>query len=157
MKAFASTLVLLYLTGGSGAARQETREDAIIRKASFVISAWSCAATGKGTKAENERIFNAGLEVGHEVLQFMKNATDAQQKAIGPHIPMIWMFAQGPTDDFRLGRLYGAVEDEQMDNDVLNKHLDPDWHKTKPADWEVRKAEIWRAKNCQHLANADVK
>jgi hypothetical protein len=140
MKALGFTLVLWLAHSTPAVAQQETTEEATIRKASFVVSAWSCAATGKGTKAENERIFNAGLKAGREVLQFMKTATEAQQKTIIRNAPMLWRFAEGPNDDFRLGRLYSAVEDNQMENEVMRRNTDPKWHETKQTGGSLAKS-----------------
>jgi hypothetical protein len=150
---FAVLVPLSAASGTQAVSQKETGEDAIIRKASFTISAFECAALGKGTAAETERLFNAGMTAGREIITFFKAATPKQLEVLSQHIPMIWGFAVGPTPDFQLGRLYQAVDTNQEDNDVMRKFIDPKWHETKPDEWDRRRKALWREKNCQHVGS----
>lgn len=114
-----------------------------------------CLSTGKGTDADNERLTKAALEAARDVLSFVDHATPEQLKAVNPNIPMLWADAVGPSVDFQIGRLFQSVHQNQLDNAIMKRDIDPDWARVQPDVWDRRRASLWTEGHCQYLSLAD--
>jgi hypothetical protein len=139
--------------GGQTASQPQTNE-AVIRKAIFVVTAFGCVATDKGPKAESERLFDAALKAGLELIQFFKALTPEQQKAMEEKMPMVWTnparTARGTTD-FQLGMLYSTVRAFQEEVQVMRRDIDPDWLKAPAEVWDIRRETLWTLSKCHIL------
>jgi len=62
---------------------------------------------------EQERLFNMGMKMGQDFIQFAKlNQTEEDKKIMNKEVPLVWALSwPGPSTDFILGRVYQQIFD----------------------------------------------
>jgi hypothetical protein len=60
--------------------------------------------------AEAQRLANIGIAAGRQFLDAFPKLSAEEQKAVGPHIALLWKGVSGPSVDFVLGQAWKEME-----------------------------------------------
>lgn len=147
--------VLLSVTTTTGEARQAkaTVSDGLLAWSAFECSTYADIA-GERPK-EHERLFLLGYESGKRFLEAVLRS-EIPEKEVRSTVPMgLLGNAQGPTVDFRLGRIYAVSTQEAYDKVVKHDDVGLDLPVAKwRMDKELQKsiaANEYRKQNCALL------
>jgi hypothetical protein len=138
---------------GEASQSNATAVDGLLAWSAFECSTYS-EMSGEPTK-ETERLFLLGYEAGRRFFDAVlkKEISEAEVQSKVP-IGLLWN-AQGPTVDFRLGRIYAVSTQEAYDKVVKHDDLGSDLPASKwRMDKELQKpiaASEYRKQNCALL------
>lgn len=119
------------------------------QRGALAWSAFECSVLALHMKneADHERLFEIGMESGRKFF-VAAEANEISQEEVNSSVPMVvLMIAQGPSIDFKLGRLFQtALED-------VNRRMREPAGDDYPSDelQKLRAENLYREKNCALL------
>lgn len=130
----------------------DAREDNNPNRALVMWSAFSCAtyAEMSGNKKEQERLFEAGFNVGRSFVNGVKHKTIAEKEVKDAPIGVL-MHMGGPTTDFIIGRIFEAAAGDAYDKVV--KEDSAGLPILDPSKWADDKLKVIRAQDKYQSSN----
>ncbi len=131
-------LLLALLLAASPALAEITPEEgkALVEKSLLSWTAFECSvlAEQKEDPVEAERLFMLGYDEGMEFLRAIERATEAEEPTLIVLLNAPLGFVRrmsGPTNDFRLGRIYEAAIEAVFDKVFTDMDQTHRWFKAK--------------------------